>query len=744
MHAHPRHRSPGNGYNRSSTATATAPAGAFHGPADYPNFNRGGRPNSFPPPRKADIFVEAGRLAAEYLVSQGLLPPTVLSSNSNSKWPNGYGSGSGSGSGSFSLKRLLRQPPQEPEHLQLGQEARTSALARLGDAGGSSRRRFVEEEHSPSGFRNPPRGGRRRFARASASDWGRDYSRSGGAASFHDHNRLSDADADDDTVSDHQGSKDVVVVVVDTLQHKSLTNDVSSKTPPDSGTPDLDDMDSRAKPSSSSSSSAAAFAFSSDSSQTTQEPEKTTSDDGSRNLNAGIGAAKLKDIASVDETVKQQNVIIKESEGDSSNNTTDLLTSLTMWCKFAKVPTRIRSSLTSRSTKADPAPAAEVEQASATSPLRKMEVSVAEDSLAGSSSDALLHRTHDFKRFNSEILRAPSVENVGGSGPLYDLQHGKCERSLSLPNRAFACDNERELSQGALEYSSSDKEKERERGEKRALEDGDMREGAKRPRDWPLSVVMEASGCFNISNLSQKNVSSREEEEEGASSGDRVIMDVDHDNSVVRNSQFSKDGDKPRVDLSQEKQLFPSSFKICDLNLMEVSETHENHDGDPIIIYPTLSEMKREAVPVDIDLSISNSNVSGENSKRPVDSKEIEVIDLENDSAQEDKDLVIEDRKTETVYTDLEGFPNHAQTTGDIPDVQDGLGLMISELLGNEFPNCSSVPEHINPMHNDIGLHNGEGALADDDSIYMSLGEIPLTFLRPWEQPPPQEYEKPF
>ena len=66
---------------------------------------------------------------------------------------------------------------------------------------------------------------------------------------------------------------------------------------------------------------------------------------------------------------------------------------------------------------------------------------------------------------------------------------------------------------------------------------------------------------------------------------------------------------------------------------------------------------------------------------------------------------VVQLNRPETVYTDLEGFPNHAQNTGDIPDVQDGY-LMISELLGNEFP--TSVPEHINPMHNDIGLHNGE------------------------------------
>uniref|UniRef100_A0A803Q7A5 Uncharacterized protein n=1 Tax=Cannabis sativa TaxID=3483 RepID=A0A803Q7A5_CANSA len=217
----------------------------------------------------------------------------------------------------------------------------------------------------------------------------------------------------------------------------------------------------------------------------------------------------------------------------------------------------------------------------------------------------------------SDIQRAQSAENVGESS---HIQHIKCERSVSMPNRAFVYDDNEE----------------KERVDKRGFEEDDVKEGVKRPRET-------------------------------------------------------------------KKQLFPSSFKICDLNLMQVSETHENHDCDAATV----------------------------NIKRPQSDhhKEIEVIDLENDSAQEDKDLVMEDRKTETVYTDLDEIHNHAQNTGGIPDTQDGYGLMISELLGNDFPNCSAVPEHINPMHNDIGLPNEEGAIGDDDSIYMSLGEIPLSML---------------
>lgn len=56
--------------------------------------------------------------------------------------------------------------------------------------------------------------------------------------------------------------------------------------------------------------------------------------------------------------------------------------------------------------------------------------------------------------------------------------------------------------------------------------------------------------------------------------------------------------------------------------------------------------------------------------------------------------------RRETVFTGLEGFPNNAQNSEDMPDVQDGYGLMISELLGAEGD--------INSIHNEMPLPNGE------------------------------------
>ena len=73
---------------------------------------------------------------------------------------------------------------------------------------------------------------------------------------------------------------------------------------------------------------------------------------------------------------------------------------------------------------------------------------------------------------------------------------------------------------------------------------------------------------------------------------------------------------------------------------------NENHDTDPILLFPSILETKKEAAPVDIDLSISNCcNLSDECGGRPADGKEVEVIDLENDSGPEDNALPNSERK---------------------------------------------------------------------------------------------------
>ncbi|KAK9269513.1 hypothetical protein L1049_001288 [Liquidambar formosana] len=744
---HARHRSPGNGYRSNSMGMAVAssrisPEGSIRGHghghgmynSDYRNFNRSfgrGHPKSYqppqPPPRRGgDIFMEAGRLAAEYLVSKGLLPPSSLPS----KWQNA------------SFKKPVGDfqefRPQEGEDLQLPPEGRTSALARLGNVvpdAGSARRR-ISDDYNPTGSRNPMRGRRRIGSfRNYGSDWGRENGRSG---SWSDKARTSpDTEGDEDSVSEHheeqQGGKDGGGGGVQNLHPSELapkSDDAGNSKSELEKHQTADDMGPKAT----SSGSEKDLPL-----ETEGELTKESDDLGSFDT----GTGEVKDGASNDETGKQS-----ATEGSpiqhgamecdpGGQNFTDLL----RFCKFAKVPTKTRSSL--RGLKAEVAPVTEEGNTSDMGPPTGSGVPLEDDTAGGFSGDALSNLSHTSKCIDSDSSKAPSVQSVEEVGELslaYAVEQGKCMRSQSFPDRAFMY--EQASSQGPPGYGrcSSMGSMVKERGEKRSVQHSDIGEGSKKPREWLPHMLTQDDGYFHLAKLSEKEPSSQEER---ASPGERVIVAIDQKSSGDI-SLFPKGGDEPCIEYVEEKPLLSSSFKICDLNLMEASDVNENHDGDPIFIYPSISESKKEAAPVDIDLSISNKcNISNEYGRHAADGKEVEVIDLENDSAEEDKPLNNSERKTETVYSGLESFPNHAQNTSDIPDGQDGYGLMISELLGADISNCPSIPADINSLHNEMGLHNGEGILGEDDSIYMSLGEIPISYLRAWEQPA-QEYEKPF
>jgi hypothetical protein len=606
----------------------------FYGSSEFRNSSRGfgrgqGHPKSFqppqlpPPPRKGDIFMEAGRLAAEYLVSQGFLSPSALSV----KWQNG------------SLKKPLGEfqefRPQEGDPLRLQPEGRPSALARLGnaasDAGsGSGSRRFSDDFNSK---------GRRRGApfRSYSSDYGRDYRRSG---SWSDRPRSSaDVEVDDAAFGhyheeEQQFSKDVT----DGMQMSS-PSEIASKSE-DAGDSESeldkyqfqdDDMVSKA------SSSSAGKDLHHET-----NGELTRSSDDLKNTNAGIG--EVKDGNTSEETDKQsakQDLTIQDSvlEGNpSGKNSTDLL----RFCKFAKVPTRTRSSLAHRGSKADPVPKTEEVKASGMQPQRGSEILVEDASLNASLGDELSNNIHASKCLESEVSKArfvPSAENVVELDSADDIEQGNFV-TQSFPERVPLHDNEQESSQGLPGFASCSSIV-NDRGEKRALEDTDTREGTKKAREWIPSQVTKADEFLHLSNSSERKESSQEDMD---SPGDIMVVAVDH-KSLGNDSQFPKAGGEQRVECAQQKLLFPSSFKICDLNLMGASDTNENHDVDPIHIYQSISRNRKEAAPVDVDLSMGNSKMSGEYGRHVTDAKEIEVIDLENDSIQEDKAFHNAERK---------------------------------------------------------------------------------------------------
>lgn len=607
---HPRHRNPGNGYRSNSMGMGGIhPEGSARGHgfynSEYRGFNRGGfgrgqgQPKPFhqppppPAPRKGDIFMEAGRLAAEYLVFQGVLPPSVLSG----KWQNG----------TFKSQEDVHLPP----------DVRASVQNRIGNSGTdmmSGRKRFSDDYNS-MGVKNYLRGRRKGGSfRSFGSDWGRDYGRSG---SWSDRGRITpEMEVDDDSYSRTQEDQQVGKDIGNSLQ-KSNSNEVTQKSG-EGGSSELeleklnlpDEMSSR--PSSSSVGKDLPLHA---------EGEVSKMDEESKNMDMETG--ELRDGIDADKPEKPDTKEDSSSElqivesGSTGNGNTDLL----KFCNFAKVPTRTRSALTYKVMKVDSVSNNDEEKTLDVKLPQESKPSFELVSRDTSVADAPSNKTHNYP--NLEISKGPpfqSDEDAGSSATIADLDQRKCMRSQSFPDKGFMLVDEQESSEGLLGLQKS-RSMGVERVEKRPIEKNDSSEGTKKPREW-------FSECFDLSTLSEKKECSQEETAEPCK---KVSL------ATIDNYLFPEGG---CTGYAQEKQFFPGSYKI-DLNMLE--DMNDNHHSVPSLMYAI---PKNEAPPVDVALSMSNSNVSGECSRQISNDKAIEIIDLDNDSAPEDDKVIdISDRK---------------------------------------------------------------------------------------------------
>ncbi|KAF9673198.1 hypothetical protein SADUNF_Sadunf11G0123700 [Salix dunnii] len=714
---HARHRSPGNGHRSGSMgvgmgASRISPDNSARGHgfynSEYRNFNnRGfghgqGHPKSFrqppqPPLQKGDILMEAGRLAAEYLVSKGLLPQSALSG----KWQNG------------SFKRQAGDYQEFRQQEVLMQEGRTSAHSRLGSGAsdaGLCRRRYPDDFST----RNHVKGRRRgEHYRGYSSEWGREYGRSG---SLSDRNIMSPDTEEIDTVSGHCEEQQVSNGVGDGMEKSGR----SGVAPENEETAGIESVLSKYNNPDETGSKASSSSVLKE--ENGGEPSKGSGDPA--NINPRNKEMKG---SNYDYEIEKQ-IVLEDLPIQQSNAESDLLgkdgSDLLTLSKFANVPTKMRSALSCKSSRVDQVPNNEEEDTS-DNRLNKGSEDVVQDDMDNVSATDV-NTTHYSNCPNSEIVKVCAVqpaEDDDEEGPEYGDVQGKCMRSHSFSDGAFMHDNVQESSLGLSGFGRSTSVKER--GEKRAAQGSGIGEAAKKPREWLPSLVNTADKHLHHTNLSENSGGSQEER---TSPDQQVTLAVAAtQDSYISNCQFPRSAGEPGFKYAEEKQLFPSLFKIVDLNLMETSDINDTHCSEPVHTYPSTVTTKRETPQVDIDLSISNSNVSGEYARHMSYGKQVEIIDLENDCTLEDKDLDNSQRKMETAFTGTEGFVSHSQNTGAITDVQVNYdGLMISELLNN-FPNCTSVPDNITPLQNEMGLDNGEGTLGDDDSIYMSLGEIPLS-----------------
>ncbi|KAF8113965.1 hypothetical protein N665_0043s0038 [Sinapis alba] len=652
---HGRQRNVGNGYrSRISPDRPMRGRGGFYGSEHRGGFNRGygrgrGRSKSFqnqlppplpPPPVQrrsgggGDVIMVAGRLAAEYLVSQGVLPETALSS----KWQNG------------NFRKFQSSKSQE-------------AAAAPGD----DRRRFVDGYNSA--------GSRRRSHRYDNSDFGR-------SGSWSERSKAYEAEAGDDSVSGHREEQTLAEDIASSVQRSTTSGEFMRKR---EGAGDsesvLDKYNLQDEAQSKTGSSSAGK-------EVVHDCEISKVSEGSSSLSAGSGEIKGRISGENESKTAIEDAPVLEHGEDATiddhcgadESFTKSGIDLATLCKFEKVPTRTRSSLTAKGPKL---------YLSQNNKGASHNPGLLEEGQTGNQSETQGQSSGkaDGENFDDHVEDLPLVQFV---------ENSKCNRSNSFPNSILRENSEKDSGLENLQRSHSLGKG----GEKRAAEDSDLGEGAKRQRNWVPVPASETNERFNVVKTSELQCDP--EGKEKTSSFNRRVIDLG-------------------PGYAEEHQLFPASFKICDLNLGGSSDGAAN-DGK-----------KESSQAVDFDLSISSSSKSLDfsTSTRMSNGKEIEVIDLDNDDTPDVvKSSTNPGRKQEAAaYMGI----------NDVPDYNEG--LMMVEYL-DSFGNIPAI----NPGMSTSGALGNDQAPnnTDDDSIFMSLGEIPLTFLQTWDQPPARGYEKPF
>ncbi|CAE6175646.1 unnamed protein product [Arabidopsis arenosa] len=717
---HARQRNVGNGYRSGSigmgmSGSRISPERPMRGHGFYEHqhrgFNRGygrgrGRSKSYhnqlppplpPPPVQrrsggggGDVFMEAGRLATEYLVSQGVLPQTVLSS----KWQNGN----------------FRKQAGEFQSSRSQEAARMDVSAPAAD-----KRRYIDG-YSSAGSRNSLKGRR-------SNRYDSDFGRSG---SWSERTKAFETETGDDSVSGHQEEQPLAEDIASSVQRSASGEFLRKCEGAGDSESVLEKYNLQDEAQSKTGSSSAGK-------EIVHDCEISKVSEGSSSLSAGSGEMKGRSGGNGGENENQSAIedgsIHQRSEDASidqqcgaDESFTKSGIDLATLCKFEKVPTRTRSSLTAKGPKLYLSQT--IKDISHNSGLLEEDQTEHRCETRGQSSGKA-DSTGD-ENFNDQVEDLALVQYV---------ENSKCHRSNSFPSSILRDNSEKD---SGLELPNLHRSHSVGRvGEKRVGEGGsDLEEKVKRQRDWVPLPVPEANERFNIFKTSETQCNP--EEEEKKSSFNKRLIDgatgrrVSHESLVNNSTHKRTHTGKTGPGYAEEHQLFPASFKICDLNLGGASDVN---DG---------KKESRQAV--DFDLSISSSSKSLEfgTSTRMSNGKEIEVIDLDDDSPEVVKSSNDPGRKQEAApYVGID----------DVPDYNEG--LMMVEFL-DSFENIPPINQGTNSVpqnNNAVSLQDREGAIGndqvpnntDDDSIFMSLGEIPLTFLQSWDhQPPARDYEKPF
>lgn len=617
---HAKHRNgPGNGYRSNvmgmgggmAAGSRIPPEGPMRGynrmyNSEYRNYNRGGYGSGghskqyqppLPPPRETDVFMEAGKMAAEYLVSKGMLPPNALSG----KW---QGHGLKNQVGIQGVRSI------EAEKVQSPMDTRVSAHSRLGNSAldvGPARRKYSDEYNSV-GSRSSVRGRKRS---ASFKDYGSEVTRElGRSGSLTEKRTFHSAESESDASVGHHSAQPSSKDELHSSSPGETARDIESETQTVSGLEKQNLVEDAGG----------------DDGTSSNEKCLTSGANGEAVKKSDDEAELVKEQSS-DNDLQQKNDEKREdaSSGMEDTGVSEDFVDLVKHCKFVNVPTRARSSLTMKGLKGDRNPIKD-ESSSKSEPLEDSRVHIIDIDMENPAGNAATHQNHEFKSLQDD----PTSEKERNIAYSTRSRLAQSLRSDSFPERSVYKEQQ---SDEELSGFGRSKSMVMDRGEKRAIDSNpDGKDDFKKLRQWvPNHDAQSNSSPPITSSMDNKPLSSQEP----SSQGDHLSPSPDQSSLDV--SLFPKDHVESS-EFMQEKQLFPSSFKTCDLNLVGGCDVNENHDAGPMLLFPSITQTGEATRPIDVDLSMSNKgNMASKISRHTANDKDIEVIDLEKDSAHENR-----------------------------------------------------------------------------------------------------------
>ncbi|KAL5668425.1 hypothetical protein ACJX0J_020646, partial [Zea mays] len=180
------------------------------------------------------------------------------------------------------------------------------------------------------------------------------------------------------------------------------------------------------------------------------------------------------------------------------------------------------------------------------------------------------------------------------------------------------------------------------------------------------------------------------------------------------------------IEMEKGKLDQSSSLNLSDLDLVRGTEVAAVHNC-PALVQPSAagssaeSNNKQQEGPE--TFTGANASHTYDLCQIPLDNKDVQVIDIECGTPVEVDGFDLSKSKNEMMCSSMDSMmdPGHGIHTDILPGIQDGYSLAFSDFLGSDIP-C--YPSMQSDLHAGIGANDSEGIAVMDDPIYGSLSDI--------------------